>query len=208
MGRDDYQRDDRSRGCEDYDYGEEWPEREEYWSDRRISGGARSDYGRYAYGGDSDDRGIESRPDPRGRGFLGGYYSGGSEFETRKPGGRRSTVYGRDYSDRDYDESYGERDVRAEGQVGRGPRGWRRPDERILEDVCDLMMQDPNLDASGIDVRVSDGEVILEGAVEGRWAKRLAEDIADSVPGVRDVHNRLRVNREVINQYPDAPYPM
>jgi len=75
--------------------------------------------------------------------------------------------------------------------VARGPRGWRRSDARIREDVCRWMTDDPRLDAREIDVRVHDGDVTLEGRVEHRAARRLAEDIAAAVPGVRDVFNRL-----------------
>jgi osmotically-inducible protein OsmY len=77
--------------------------------------------------------------------------------------------------------------------VGRGPKGYRRSDERVREDVCDLMVQHPELDPSDIEVTVKDGEVTLEGTVSGRDAKRLAEDLADRVAGVHDVHNRLRL---------------
>jgi osmotically-inducible protein OsmY len=80
--------------------------------------------------------------------------------------------------------------------AGRGPRGYTRPDERIREDVCDRLAQHGYVDASDIDVRVSDGEVTLEGSVRERQEKRLAEDVAERVAGVRDVHNLLRVNRE------------
>jgi hypothetical protein len=76
--------------------------------------------------------------------------------------------------------------------VGRGPRDWRRTDERIREDVCQWMSDDPRLDAREIEVRVHDGEVTLEGRVEHRGVRRLAEDIAAAVPGVRDVFNRLK----------------
>ncbi|HZF05349.1 MAG TPA: BON domain-containing protein [Patescibacteria group bacterium] len=76
-------------------------------------------------------------------------------------------------------------------QTGHGPRDWRRTDERIREDVCRWMSEDARLDARAIDVRVQDGNVTLEGQVEHRRARRLAEDIAAAVPGVRDVFNRL-----------------
>jgi hypothetical protein len=78
--------------------------------------------------------------------------------------------------------------------AGRGPRGWRRQDERIREDVCQWMSDDPRLDARDIEVRVQEGDVILEGRVGHRGARRLAEDIAAAVPGVRDVVNRLRTS--------------
>lgn len=79
---------------------------------------------------------------------------------------------------------------------GKGPRNYRRPDERIKEDVCDNLCEDPYLDASDVNVEVKDTEVILTGSVEDRYAKRLAEDLAESVSGVRHVENRIRVNQD------------
>jgi hypothetical protein len=76
---------------------------------------------------------------------------------------------------------------------GRGPRGYRRADERIREDVCELLTQDGFVDAGDIEVDVTDGEVVLAGYVAGRNEKRRAEDLTDRVAGVLDVHNRLRV---------------
>jgi hypothetical protein len=76
---------------------------------------------------------------------------------------------------------------------GRGPQGYRRSDSRIEEDVCEALTHHGMLDASGIQVMVADGEVTLTGTVESRQAKRMAEDILDSVSGVKDVNNQLRV---------------
>jgi osmotically-inducible protein OsmY len=55
------------------------------------------------------------------------------------------------------------------------------------------MTQHPSLDASDLEVRVNDCEITLTGSVGDREAKRLAENIAESVSGVRDVHNQIRV---------------
>lgn len=77
--------------------------------------------------------------------------------------------------------------------VGRGPRGYGRSDERITEEVCQRLTEAGQLDASDMEVEVSGGEVTLKGSVDSRRAKRLAEDIADTVTGVVDVHNQLRV---------------
>jgi osmotically-inducible protein OsmY len=55
------------------------------------------------------------------------------------------------------------------------------------------MTDDPVLDPSDIEVRVENCEVTLSGTVESRAMKRRAEDIAASVSGVIDVHNRLRI---------------
>jgi hypothetical protein len=78
---------------------------------------------------------------------------------------------------------------------GRGPQGYRRGDDRIEEDVCERLTQAGQLDASNIEVRVENGEVTLSGTVESRRDKRLAEDVIESVSGVQDVHNQIRVQR-------------
>lgn len=78
--------------------------------------------------------------------------------------------------------------------AGRGPKGYQRSDERLREDVSDRLMEHPELDASGLEVHVKDGVVTLKGDVDSRWAKRLAEDIAEDVGGVRDVMNQLSVS--------------
>jgi hypothetical protein len=77
--------------------------------------------------------------------------------------------------------------------AGRGPKGYRRSDDRIREDVNDLLTADPNIDATEIEVRVANGVVTLTGLVEDRSAKRLAEDLAEDVMGVDDVSNQLKV---------------
>lgn len=76
---------------------------------------------------------------------------------------------------------------------GRGPRGYQRGAEAIHEEVCENLTYDYHVDASDIDVLVQDGEVTLSGSVADRNQKRRAEDIAERVRGVHDVHNRLRV---------------
>ena len=49
------------------------------------------------------------------------------------------------------------------------------------------------VDASDIEVRVASGEVTLL-SVPSRQEKRMAEDAAEQVSGVRQLHNELRVN--------------
>jgi hypothetical protein len=75
---------------------------------------------------------------------------------------------------------------------GRGPKGYRRSDQRVHDDVNDRLMDDPHLDASEIEVSVKDGEVTLSGAVFRREDKRRAEDLAERVSGVTHVQNNLR----------------
>jgi len=83
---------------------------------------------------------------------------------------------------------------------GRGPKGYQRSDDRIREDVNERLTDHPHIDASEIEVQVKNGEVTLSGTVDERQAKRLAEDIAESVSGVREVHNQIRVQqRETVS---------
>jgi len=89
-----------------------------------------------------------------------------------------------------------DRDMRQAGQHrGRGPKGYQRSDARIMEDVNDRLTDDPHIDASEIEVSVSNREVTLSGTVNSRFEKRHAEDIAESVSGVTHVQNNLRVQQ-------------
>lgn len=77
--------------------------------------------------------------------------------------------------------------------TGKGPKGYRRSDERIQEDINERLTMHPDIDATEIEVRVQSGEVTLTGSVDERHTKRLAEDIAESVFGVKEVQNQIRV---------------
>ena len=78
---------------------------------------------------------------------------------------------------------------------GRGPKDYRRSDDRIREEVCDRLTDDPRVDASEVTIRVEEGEVILAGSVPGRDQKRRAEECVERITGVREVINQLRVSR-------------
>src|SRR5437868_14493003 len=90
---------------------------------------------------------------------------------------------GRDVEDR----------VRRPGFRGLGPKNYQRSDERIREEVCERLTDDDYVDASGIEVSVEQGVVLLAGSVDDRRTKRRAEDVAESVRGVKDIQNQLRV---------------
>lgn len=77
--------------------------------------------------------------------------------------------------------------------AGRGPKGFTRSDDRIREDVCERLMDAPDVDASDLEVRVASGEVTLTGTTDSRHCKRRAEEIAESVSGVRDVNNQVKL---------------
>lgn len=80
------------------------------------------------------------------------------------------------------------------GYRGKGPKGYTRSDDRIEEDVSDRLEDHSYLDASDIEIEVNDGNVVLSGTVESRYAKRLAEDLAEDCSGVKNVENRIRVD--------------
>jgi hypothetical protein len=134
--------------------------------------------------------------------------------------GGRGREYGRDWSARGYEGPYdrergwwdrakdevlswtGDEDAErrrrmdeARNYSGRGPKGYTRSDERIREDVSDRLTDDWLVDASNIEVTVIGGEVTLAGTVDSRDAKHRAEDCAESVSGVRNVQNSLRVQQ-------------
>jgi hypothetical protein len=79
------------------------------------------------------------------------------------------------------------------GHRGKGPASYHRSDERIREIICEILTEDDRIDATHVEVTVRAGEVVLSGTVEDRPMKRLAEDIAESIGGVKDVQNQLRV---------------
>ncbi len=76
---------------------------------------------------------------------------------------------------------------------GKGPKGYQRSDERIHEDINDRMSDDWHLNASSVEVQVKNGDVVLSGTVSSREEKRMAEDLAESISGVKNVENHLRV---------------
>jgi hypothetical protein len=197
--RDDYSRDyGRNIGREDddegdYDYGR--GARRDYTPNDRARHGREADYGR---GVDRDD---DYGPGP-GRGGYGqgreGDYGRGPGRE-RGPSGER---FGQGYRQPGSAQAgYGSRGSAAEAwqvpgpHTGRGPQDYRRSDERIEEDVNERLTQHGQIDASDVSVSVRNGEVTLQGTVDSRQAKRMAEDVAESVSGVQDVHNHLRLRQ-------------
>jgi osmotically-inducible protein OsmY len=79
------------------------------------------------------------------------------------------------------------------GCRGLGPRGYVRSDQRIYEDICDRLTEDPYIDPSNLEVTVHRRTVTLVGTVEDAVAARQAEEIAREVGGVAHVRNELVV---------------
>lgn len=105
-----------------------------------------------------------------------------------RPSYERDTAGRRDYSS---ERSWSSQ---AEGlHAGKGPKGYQRSEERIREDVCDALEAHAHIDASEVEVEISEGIVTLTGSVESRQAKRLAEQAVETVRGVKDIHNQLQI---------------
>jgi osmotically-inducible protein OsmY len=160
-----------------YDYPSDYPTRDMYGN----AGNRPFDYDRGRYG-----RGAE-----RGYEYERDRYGSGSD-EDRGWWDRASDAVSSWFGDEEA-ERRRRMDQRDEYR-GRGPKGYRRSDERIKEDVNDRLSEG-YLDATEIEVAVQNAEVTLTGTVNSRRDKRRAEDIADSVTGVTHVENRLRVKQ-------------
>jgi osmotically-inducible protein OsmY len=201
-----YEEDQRRRyGAGDYE------ERNDY----RYSAGPRARWQDYDPGHDSSAYRDQSGPRWRGEAGPSGdhpRYDRGPRFaddyprmDARRGEGRGESQgrgEGRSFWDRTRDELatwFGDRGAeqrrRSDGEHrGKGPRNYRRADERISDDVHDRLTDDPYLDATDIEVQVRDAEVTLSGRVRTRDDRRRAEDLAERVSGVTHVQNNLRAD--------------
>ena len=185
-GRSDYERDrpyDRNRG-----YGRE---EERGWLGRAV------EKVKDAFTGDEErDRYPSGErdfyPDRYGREYDH------DRYDRERRYGSGSTYGGGMFGNAGYRPNYGigggwGTGARRGGYAGRGPKGYKRSDERIGDDVCDILTRRPDVDASEISFRVENGIVTLSGTVDHRGAKRAAEDAVYDVRGVTDVRNEIRV---------------
>jgi osmotically-inducible protein OsmY len=80
-------------------------------------------------------------------------------------------------------------------RAGTGPLGRRRSDDALAAEIHEILTNDPELDTTDIEIEVAGGAVTLTGTVDSGDARMLAEELVESLTGVREVHNRLRVAR-------------
>lgn len=76
---------------------------------------------------------------------------------------------------------------------GYAPAGWRRSDAFIEDDICVRLGQDRGLDASGIQVEVHDGNVVMSGYVPTMRNRQQANSIVLSVYGIKHLANNLEI---------------
>ena len=154
---------------------------------------------RAAYGPQSDPRDARYRSYEAGDGDEARFYRDRDDHDGDRHGGRNFLDRAADsvaswFSDRrpDFRRDAPRRDL---GHRGRGPLGYKRPDERITEEAHERLTEDAWLDASNIGISVSGGEVTLSGTVTEREAKHRAERLVEDIAGVGHVQNNLRVDR-------------
>lgn len=184
---------DRERNQRDYSYNQQNRQRGQQSRDRMD---------RDPYNREQDSDWAQQVPNPRSRSPYRdyGWERGQSALpEFRDPGvhvqpyeREEVSEYRRVNWNRDYD--YG---IAEDGPyVGVGPKGYQRSDERIFDDVCQRLTRHGRIDASNMQVNVQNGEVTLTGSVDSRQTKHMAEQVAEQVQGVKDVHNQLRVDQQ------------
>lgn len=155
-------------------------------SDRGRATNASLASGHGSVGGDID-RGFAGNSAAGGtdRGYSGGfnYGWGGNAYRSGAAHDRFEDVRPEMRSQEQTMRSY----------RGVGPRNYKPSDDRLRDLVCERLHDDHHVDASEIEVTVENAVVRLHGSVSDRRMKRIAEDIAESVRGIQDVENQLKV---------------
>lgn len=169
------------------DFGSDYNYENEYGEDRWIDRG-RS--GTFDY--NSRFEGTGRFPRGGGRGPNAGRFGGRDFRDSDYIGYDREGAFYQDL-DEPYSFEYWEIWMVPGEFTGMGPANYQRSDERIQEEVCERLTRHGRVDASQIEIDVKDGEVTLRGQAHSRDMKRMAEDTAEGVTGVKTVHNEIRV---------------
>lgn len=157
------------------------------------------DYEQRNFGGNRDRDFNRNRDYEQDREFGSNRFDRNSRMDDHHRGAFGDRDYNRDYNlgtgtsmrMNRYESSQGQ----DRGFFGKGPKGWKRSDDKIKEEVCESLYDSRMIDASEIEVTVKDGHVTLSGTVDSRDAKREAESLIDSVRGVEDVTNNIKLSR-------------
>ena len=98
-----------------------------------------------------------------------------------------------------------QRDTGGRSFRGMGPQSYKRPDERIRDDVYERLTDSHHIDARNIMVEVNQGNVTLNGTVGERRMRYMAEDLVEGVMGVVNINNQLKVQSESKPPSTDTP---
>lgn len=144
-----------------------------------------------------------TRSDVYGRGKLRPDRYENDDYSRYASNEYRETEYERDYAG-NYGTNRGEYEEQRTF-IGKGPKGYKRTDDRVYEEVCEALMRSHSVDASDIGVKVEGGMVTLEGMVSSRTEKRAAEMEIEDLPGVLDVRNELRLMGKAAETKAEGP---
>ena len=122
------------------------------------------------------------------------HYSRSANPESREYGDYSGGSTEQDFPDlTGYATAYDQRFGRG-GFAGIAPKNYQRSDERIQEELCERLTAHPDIDPSNVEINVVSGEVKLSGEVPTRRMKRMIEEVAEDIPGVRDINNQIHVS--------------
>ncbi len=188
-----------------------------YYARNRGYGQRSNEYARGASGEWRGDENRTTTAEQRARGFTPREQWGDREQGERFSGQQRSgreTERHRDDEQESHYRGYYSREVRpfsypgGSGALymeswtlsgpysGRGPKGYKRSDQQIIEEACQRLERDGQIDATEIEVTSDDGVIKLRGTVPERSMKRRAEECVESIYGATDVMNELRVSKQ------------
>jgi hypothetical protein len=187
-------------------YGRGSQDRGRDWEHRDYDEDYGGQYGA-GYGGEGrrDDREGRSWEGRRDRGYGGRWSQEHGRFGDRDQGGWEDRQrgaewrYDDDFDMMDYDEdmdtylTYTEYWYIPGPFSGVGPEAYQRSNERIEEDINERLTHHGQIDARNIEVKIDQGNVTLTGTVKNRQMKRMAEDVVESVWGVHNIQNELKV---------------
>jgi osmotically-inducible protein OsmY len=185
FGRGNENRGNENRGNENRG----WDSRSQGGYDRQDRGG-----GWNAGGNDREERQRDSWSSRGDQGSSSGMGSMGGSSGMGGMGGQ--SYYGGYGQESRQTQDAGRTGLRRNPEhIGKGPKGYTRTDERILEEIHERLSMG-YLDASEIEVSVKGGEVTLKGTVTSKTERRNAEDAIEDVVGVKEVDNRLKVKAQ------------
>lgn len=143
-------------------------------------GGGLHEYGTPGYETSGYDTDLGYTGQSLGGRGVGSQFRAGSETGYGSSAGYRFGTYQGDVG---YQRSY----------RGMGPQNYKRPDERIRDDIYERLTDSHEIDARQISVEVNQGSVTLSGTVPERQMRYAAEDLVEACMGVSNINNQLKV---------------
>ncbi len=140
-----------------------------------------------------ENRGRRSSYEGRQKWDNSSFEDGGMDNWNRRQGSDQYFMQGHERTSKKHGGGLLVHDM---GHRGRGPKGYKRSDDSIYEDVCVILSLSPEIDASNIEVGVKEGVVFLSGTVHDRGVKKLAEYEIENISGVLDVQNLLTFEKK------------